>query len=166
MKTIFAASLAVLLAGVVSLAYASKEDEAKAYTKILKSSKDAKEKIMAATEIGNLGLIRKSYAREAIPYLIEACKDKEPKLRSAAAEALGKVDPPEDAGAVDLLTDMVKNDKETAVRMSAARGLASMGASAKSALPTLREIAKMEDKKSQLGRAAMQAAQAIQGSKK
>ena len=166
MKKIFAISLALLFTGTVSLARASKEDEAKAYTKILKTSKDAKEKIMAVTEIGNLGMVRKSYAKEAIPYLIEACKDKEAKLRAAAAEALGKVDPPEDAGAVELLSDMVKNDKEMAVRLSAARGLGAMGASAKSALPTLREIAKTEDKKSPLSRGAMQAVQAIQGGKK
>ncbi len=166
MKKPFLIGFAILLLGGVSLVYASKEDEAKKYTHDLKTSKDAKVKIIAANEIGTLGQIRKSYAAEAVPYLIEACKDKDAKLRSAAAEALGKVDPPSDSNAVELLTDMVKNDKEMDVKLAAARGLAAMGSSAKSAIPTLREIAKSEDKKSKLGRAAMQAAQAIQGGKK
>src|SRR5262245_54872291 len=98
---------AVLLAGTFSLAFAGREDDAAKYTKILKGSKDVSAKIEAAVEIGRLGQIKKSYAREAIPYLVESCKDKDAKLRAAAAEALGKVDPPEDVKAVDLLADMV-----------------------------------------------------------
>ncbi len=166
MKKLIAFGMIAVFLGTVSLAFAGKEDEAKEATRILKTSKDTAAKIQAAIDIGKLGLIKKSFATEAIPYLMTACKDKEAKLRSAAAEALGKVDPPEDSKAVELLTDMVKNDKSPEVQVSAARGLAAMGPSAKEALPTLREIASKEDKKSKLSREVKMAAQAIVGYKK
>ena len=156
-----ALGLTVLFLGTVSLAFAGKEDEAKQATKILKSSKDVKAKIAAAVEIGNLGQIKKSYAKEALPYLVECCKNKDGQLRAAAAEALGKVDPPDELNAAELLADMVKNDKDTNVRMAAARGLGAMGQAAKSAVPTLREVMSKEDKKSKVYRASMEAMRAI-----
>jgi HEAT repeat protein len=156
-----ALGLTVLFLGTVSLAFASKEDDAIKFTKILKSSKDVKAKIEAANEIGNLGQVKKSYAKDAVPYLVQCCKDKDAGLRAAAADALGKVDPPEDVKAVDLLAGMVKSDKDTTVRMAAARGLAAMGPAAKTAVPTLREVMSKEDKKSKIYRASMDAMRSI-----
>src|SRR5437879_700385 len=147
MRKLFALCFVALFVGTVSLAFASKQDEAIKATQVLKSSKDTAAKIQAAIDIGNIGQIKKSYAIDAIPYLVAACKDKDAKLRGTAAEALGKVDPPEDFKAVDLLTDMAKNDKSTDVKVSAIKGLASLGQGAKSALPVLREIQGKEDKK-------------------
>ncbi|MFL5340190.1 MAG: HEAT repeat domain-containing protein [Gemmataceae bacterium] len=161
MKKTFLAGLALLLAGGASLVFAGKEDDAKKYIQDLKTSKDVQVKVIAVTEIGNIGMVRKSYVKDAVPLLVESCKAKEPKLRAAAAEALGKVDPPTDANAVELLTDIVKTDKDTDVKLAATRGLAALGAKAKSALPTLQEIVKNEDKKSKLYRGAMDASRAI-----
>jgi HEAT repeat protein len=153
--------LVVLFGGTLSLAFAGKEEDAAKYTKILKTSKDAKSKAEAATELGNLGQIKKSYAKDAVPHLVQGCKDKDAGLRAAAAEALGKVDPPEDVKAAELLADMVKSDKDIGVRMAAARGLAAMGPSAKNVVPTLREVMSKEDKKSKIYRATMEAMRSI-----
>jgi HEAT repeat protein len=165
MKRSFVLGMLGVLVGAASLAFASKQDEAVKATQVLKSSKDTAAKIQAAIEIGNIGQIKKSYVADAIPYLIECCKDKEAKLRGAAAEALGKVDPPESSNAVDVLTDMAKNDKSTEVKIAAMKGLGSMGPSAKSALPTLRDIMNKEDKKSGLYRSAMDATRTINARK-
>ena len=161
MKKLFALGFVALLVGTVSLAFAGKQDEAAKAIQVLKSSKDVAAKIQAAVDIGNIGQIKKSYAEPAIPYLLDGCKDKDARFRGAAAEALGKVDPPEDSKAVDLLTEMAKNDKNTDVKVSAIKGLASMGRSAKSSLPALREIQSKEDKKSKLYNAARDATRAI-----
>src|SRR5947208_2250834 len=161
MKKLVAIGMLAVFLGTVSLALASKEDEAKKATMILKTSKDTSAKVQACIDIGNLGLIKKSYAADALPYLVAACKEKDAKLRAAAAEALGKVDPPEEIKAVDLLTDMAKNDKDNGARVAAMRGLGAMGQAAKSALPTLREITSKEDKKTNLYREAMNASRAI-----
>src|SRR5438046_1457706 len=160
MKSIFGALVALAL--VATAAQAGKEDDAKKYTNDLKTSKDVNVKITAIQEIGKLGQIKKSYATDALPYMIEACKDKKnAKLRAAAAEAIGKVDPPTDLNVVELLTDMAKTDKDTQVQIAAIRGLANMGPAAKSAIPALRELTSKDDK-SPLSRAAMNAVRTIQ----
>src|SRR5262249_40488769 len=150
MKKLFALGFFALLAGTVSLAFASKQDEANRAIQVLKSSKDVTAKIQAAIDIGNIGQIKKSYAEPAIPYLLDGCKSKDAKFRAAAAEALGKIDPPEDSKAIDLLTELAKNDSNTDVKVAAIRGLAAMGPAAKSAWPTLRPIARKEDKKTSM----------------
>lgn len=161
MKKLFALGFLALSLGTVSLAFASKQDEAIKATQILKTSKDTAAKIQAAIDIGDIGQIKKSYAADAIPCLILCCKDKDAKLRGAAAEALGKVDPPEESKAVEILTEMAKSDTSTDVKVSAVKGLGSMGPTAKSALPTLREIANKEDKKSKLTNVIRNATRAI-----
>jgi len=165
MKKLFALGFFLLLAGTVSLAFASKQDEANKAIQVLKSSKDITAKVQAAIEIGNIGQIKKSYAEPAIPYLLDGCKSKDAKFRAAAAEALGKIDPPEDSKAVDVLSDLAKNDSNTDVKVAAIRGLGAMGPAAKSALPTLREIASKEDKKSRLTNVIRDATRAISAKK-
>lgn len=129
-------------------AHAGKEEDAAKYTKELKSSGNVKVKIEAATKIGELGQIKKSWAAEAVPYLIKACKDDDKKLRAAAAEALGKVDPPPESKAIETLIDLVKNDKELSVQQAAARGLGHMGPAAREAVPTLREaVSKIKNRR-------------------
>ncbi|HEV3142879.1 MAG TPA: HEAT repeat domain-containing protein [Gemmataceae bacterium] len=151
--------------GFVSLAEANKEEDAIKYTKMLKTAKSVQDKMEAARELGNIGQINKKYVKDAIPLLIECCKDKKnADLRAVAAEALGKADPAADTGAVELLTDLVKNDSEMKVKQAAARGLGAMGSSAKDALPVLRDTAKNVDKKD--ARPFRDAAMAIQGTKK
>ena len=162
-KLIGLVALAACL-GLVSFAEANKEEDAIKYTKLLKTAKNVQDKMEAARELGNIGQIKKSYVKDAIPLLIECCKDKNAELRAVAAEALGKADPDPSTGAVDVLTKLVKDDSEMKVKQAAARGLGAMGSSAKDALPLLRDTAKNVDKKD--ARPFRDAAMAIQGTKK
>jgi HEAT repeat protein len=164
MKKLFAlATAGVLLAG--SAAFAGKAEDAARYTNDLKTSKDMKVKITAAEEIGKLAMINKKYGKEAIEYLFEACKDKNPRLRAAAALSLGQSYNEEDDKAVTLLTTLMKDDGDMDVRIAATRGLAAIGAKAKSALPTMRELAAKEDDKSRLKRALRDSMRTIAGQK-
>ena len=140
---------------------ADKEAEARKYLEDLRKGKSAKVKVTALQELGKLAAVQKSLVTDALPDIYKALNDKDPGIRAAAALCLGQCDEPADK-AVPALMKLLKNDKEDEkVRIGAARGLASMGSSAKEALPTLRMIAKNSDKKSPLGKAAKQAAKAI-----
>ena len=93
-----------------------------------------------------MATIRKSYGKEAIPYLFEACKDKDANLRAAAAEALGRAYSEDDNKAVETLHDMLKSDKSDAVRVAVINGLVAQGIKAKEVIPTLRKIVQDEPK--------------------
>ncbi len=144
-------------------AFAGKADDAARYTEDLKTSKDVKVRIIAAQEIGKLAEVRKTYGKDAVPYLIESCKDKDPGMRAAAAEALGKSYTGDDDSVVSMLTTMSKDDGDMKVRIGAIRGLGAIGPKAKSALPTLREMMAEEnkDKKSPLRRPLQETVNAI-----
>jgi HEAT repeat protein len=148
------AGLGIWLVLSTAIVASSKEEEAAAHTKVLKESTDSKAKTAAAEEIGRLGAIKKSYAVEAVPYLIKALKDKDVKLRSVAAVSLGRVDPPAET-AVPALVELLKNDKEIPVKVAAMQGLMHMGPNAKEAVPAIREHAKKD-----ADRRLMQAARA------
>ena len=164
MKTLIAFAACGLLLAATSARAENRADEAARYTDQLKKSKDAKTKITAIEELGKLGTVNKKYAKDAVPYIMDACKDRDSKLRATAAEALGKAySGDEDEKVVGLLTDMLKKDKEdNAVKMAAARGLAAMGPRAKEALPTMREIVQKEPQQSPLRRAVQQSMRSIQ----
>jgi HEAT repeat protein len=169
MTRFLTAGLAALLLGSFSTAYAeTKEEAAKRYLGDLKSS-DTKVRLMAIEEIGKLGQIKASYGKPAIPLLVEALKDKDAKVRAAAALALGQVDPEKDE-ALEPLLSLVKNDKEElAVRRSAILGLAALGEKATDALPALRMIQQnkeMTREVMQLKQAARQAIMAIMPARK
>ena len=91
-------------------AFASeKEEEAKKYAEQLRKSKDAKVKITALRELGNLAQIKKSFITPALPDVYKAVDDKDPGVRAAAAVALGKADEPyEKVG--DILVKLLKED--------------------------------------------------------
>jgi HEAT repeat protein len=143
-----------------NVSFATKAEDAARYTKTLQSSKITSDKITAAKEIGKLATVNKTYGKEAIPYLFEACKDKDANLRAAAAEALGRAYGDEDGKAVEVLHDMLKNDKSDIARLGAVDGLVAQGQKAKEAIPTLRKIVQ-DDGKSRLGRAANNAIRAL-----
>ena len=144
-----------------------KEDEAKKYTEQLRKGKDAKSKITALHELGNLAQIKTSLVADALPDVYKAVEDKDAGVRAAAAEALGKADEPYNK-AGEILVKLIKEDKDEAVKISAIRGLTVMGQNAKDALPTIRDVVKdtAGDKKSKLGQAAKDALKAIGGGKK
>jgi len=137
---------------------ANNEADAKKYTEDLRKGKDAKVKATALLELGKLAAIQKSLVEDALPDIYKALEDKDASIRAAAATCLGQCDEPVDK-AIPLLTKMLKEDKEDAVKIGALRGLASMGPAAKSALPDINNLA--GDKKSAVGKAAIAARKAI-----
>jgi len=144
----------------VDLLAADRAEEARKYADDLRKGKTAKVKVTALKELGNLAAIQKSLAADALPDIYKSLEDKDAGIRAAAAHCLGQCDEPVEK-AVPALLKMLKNEKEEdAVRIGAARGLASMGPGAKSALPTLNMIVKA-DKKSKLGKEANNARKAI-----
>lgn len=143
-------------------AAASDESDAERYTKDLKKGKDAKVKVTALLELGKLASVRKSLVTPALPDIYKALEDKDASIRAAAAQCLGSCDEPSDK-TVPLLVKMLKEEKEDSVKIGVAKGLASIGSDAKSALPTLREIA--NDKASKVSGTAKMAVKAIAGKK-
>src|SRR5262249_15962656 len=92
-----------------------KEEEAKKYTEQLRKGKDTKSKITALQELGKLAQIKKSFIADALPDVYKATEDKDPGVRAAAAEALGKADEPY-SKAGEILVKMIKDDKEDSVK--------------------------------------------------
>lgn len=162
-------ALTALFGGVLALMApeglraANKVEEAKKYTLQLKLSKDAKQKVAALNELGDLGRLMKALVADAMPDMVASLKDKEPTVRAAAATAVGKCDPGTEG--INALVDILKNEKEESVKLAALKGLAAAGPGARSALPAIREISKKEDKKSKLAKAAQDASRSI-GQKK
>lgn len=103
------------------------------------SGGNAKARAEAAREIGDIGLVKTSYTKPAIPALIRAAqKDKDNGVREAALIALGECDAePEIAMPVFLAALKEKDDK---VRTAAARGAAHLGGDAQDAMPELKRI--------------------------
>ncbi len=96
-------------------------------------------------------------AGPAVPLLIEAMGDKESRVRSSAAEAVGDIGP-RASSAVPALTDLLR-DKENYVRGVAACSLGKMGRAAKSAVPAL--IAASRNPQLDVGKKAAEALRAI-----
>lgn len=148
----------VLYLGTAPEAHASNDEDAKKYTKDLKTSKDAKVRVAALNELGRLAAIMTSYAGDALPSIYAALEDKDAGVRAAAAACLGACDQPADK-AIPALVKILKDDKEESAKIGALKGLTAMGTAAKTALPEIRKLT--ADKKSALGKAAQQAAKAI-----
>lgn len=142
---------------------ASDISDAKKYTEDLKKSKDAKVRAVALQELGKLAVIQKALVGDALPDIYKSLEDKDASIRAAAATCLGQCDEPADK-AVPALMKLLKDDKEESVKIGATKGLAAMGAGAKDALQTLRDLA-AADKKSALGKAATTAVKSIAGKK-
>ena len=142
-----------------------KDEEAKKYTEQLRKGKDTKSKIVALQSLGELAQIKKSFIADALPDVYKAIEDKDAGVRAAAAETLGKADEPyEKVG--EILVKLIKEDKEDAVKIGALKGLTVMREGAKDALPAISEVVKANDKKTNLGKAAIAAKAAISGKKK
>ena len=137
-------SAAILLVGLFTIAASSgviagpKEVEAKKYTDQLQTSKDAKVRAEAIEKLGDLAKVNRKYGVAALPDIKNALKDPDVNVRKAAAKAYGCCDP-EDSDAVASLIDVLKNDKEEAVRKNAALGLKAMGEKSLSAVPELKQ---------------------------
>ena len=143
------------------LAAASKEKEAQRHIQTLRTSQDPKAVVSALEELGKLGQIIKSLAAPAIPEIMIALKHSDPKIRAAAAVAIGKVDA-DPKEVLPVLIKMLKDDPAEEVKIAATRGLAAMGDMAKPATKELRELSKTDElRKTKLGRAAQDAMRSI-----
>ncbi|NEU72665.1 PBS lyase [Hassallia byssoidea VB512170] len=81
---------------------------------------------------------------KAVPDLVKALQNKNPKVRSSAADALGKIGE-KAASATPALAEALKNDNEAYVRSSAAQALGRIGKEAASATPALAEALKNDN---------------------
>src|SRR5262249_7279828 len=139
-----------------------KKDDVPALIKALKN-KSPKVRISAAEDLGHIGAVKASDAKDAIPPLFDLMKkDKNADVRKAAVAALGKMDP-DPTEAVPAFMDALK-DKVPAVRAAAAGALGQLGPDAKDALSALREM--QNDKDRNVSRAARMAIKSISGKKK
>lgn len=143
--------------------------EAAKYVKDLKTSKDAKVRATALTEIGKIGQIQKALVEDALPDVVKALADKETAVRAAAAKAYGMLDP-EPKEAVPALLKLLKEDKAAEVKVAAVEGLGMMGPSAKEATKELREVVRSKKDKDNrptpLARAAQNSLRQINPPKK
>jgi HEAT repeat protein len=154
------AAVALTFGLVVAVAPAgpNPKDAAK-YVNQLKTSKDAKVRASALTEIGKIGQIQKSLVADALPDLVKCLADKDAGVRAAAAKAYGMLDP-EPKEAVPALLKLVKEDKVSDVKLAAVEGLGMMGPAAKDATKDLRALVQAKkDKKDKTEAMLMRAAQ-------
>lgn len=164
---IFLCSVSLVLAG--GFGVPKKEDVPK-YLKQLKSSPSAADRAKAAEMLGRRGRVNANDVDAAIDPLKKALqKDKDAKVRAAAARALGDIHP-EDSGTVPALIDRLKNDEIMDVKMATVVALGQFGAEARDALPSLRQMAAKFDTKAAKRSAAAQTIQtaikSISGAKK
>jgi HEAT repeat protein len=138
------------------------DDDMTALLKELKS-KNAGVRAAAAREVGRLGAIRASDAKEAIPLLLNIVKkDTESSTRKAAMEALARIDP-DPKETVPVLLDALK-DKNAAVRQAAAEALGQFPGQSQEIIPVLKETEK--DKNKMVERAAKMSLKNLREQKK
>jgi HEAT repeat protein len=124
-----------------------KKEDVPKYLAQLKTSKVAADRAKAAEMLGKRGSINVKDVEEAIEPLKDAVqKDKDGKVRAAAARALGNIAPDAEK-TVPILLDKLKNDEVMDVKMAAVVALGQYGPDAKDALPTLRQMLAKYDTK-------------------
>ena len=130
-------SISLVLAGGIGIP--RKEDVPK-YLKQLQTATSAADRAKAAEMLGKRGGINANDVEDAVDPLKNALqKDKDAKVRAAAARALGNIHPEAEA-TVPLLIDRLKTDEVTDVKMALVVALGQYGGDAKDALPPLREM--------------------------
>lgn len=156
-------SLTALVMMVSSASASNYQEQADKYRDQLTSSKDPKEKITALKKLAEIGAIRITYVRPAVPEVFKLLEDSDPKVRAAAAESLGKLDPDLDK-ALPALGKLLK-DSDDDVKMAAARGLSAMGQRAQPAVKDLRAAQNKasEDDNNRVRNAMRNAVRAITG---
>lgn len=118
-------------------------------------SEEAKERVQAAKALGAIEGWKpdRPKAKEVVPPLIEALKDKEDEVRAHVALTLALVGPGAKEPVAAALVDAL-NDKNAEVRQYAADGLGRIGAVTKKVVPALIEAIKDKNAKVR-SRAAM-----------
>ena len=164
---VFLGSISLVLAGGIGI---PKKEDVPKYLKKLQTSSSGADRAKAAEMLGKRGGINANDVEDAIEPLKTALKkDKDAKVRAAAARALGNIHPDAE-GTVPLLIDRLKNDEVMDVKMATVVALGLFGGEAKDALPQLREMAAKFDtkaaKKSNDAQTIQAAIKAISGAKK
>ncbi len=126
----------------------TKEEEAKRWATDLVKAKDAKTRAKAADELGKLGTVKRTLATPYTKDLLNALKDSDGKVRGAAANALGCIDPDDKKAVFDKIHDTLKAEKDTGAMQGLMQGLADVARLSndedlkKAALMTLRDLQK------------------------
>lgn len=135
------AMFGILFLGVISLVVgATKEEEVAKYLKEAEKSKDSKARVRAINEVGDLGALQAKLGQPAVPVFLKLLDDKDPKVRSAAAVNIVRLDLENKKEVVDKFSKMLKEDGAEEVRNSVTRALGLMGTDAKPAVPAIREL--------------------------
>lgn len=165
-KRIASLTLGLFLLGSITLLAAPTREEADAakYAAQLKSTSKTGDKVTALKELGRLGQISTTLAKNSIPDIMKSLDDKDAKVRAQAAHTIGLVDPENKSEVISKLTKMLKEEKDEPVKEGAAMGLGAMGSDAKDAIGALREAQAKAGKKG--SRAYQNAIMAITGKKK
>jgi HEAT repeat protein len=140
---VFLFSVSLVVAGGIGI---PKREDVPKYMKQLNSG-NASDRARAAEMLGKRGGINANDVEDAMPPLRRLLeKDKDNKVRAAAAKALGDIhlDP---EGTVPLLIDRLKADDKKDVKMAIVVALGQYGPDAKDGLPALREMAAKFDTK-------------------
>jgi HEAT repeat protein len=122
-------SFAALLVAAVGLTAATREEQAKKYAADLKS-KDAKVRLTAARELGNLGQLQRRLTEPYTADIVAALKDSDPKVRAEVARTLARIDPAEKKEAVTKLIDLLKSEKSEDAREGQETGIGELAAMA------------------------------------
>jgi HEAT repeat protein len=116
--------------------------------KILKTSKDAKQRVDACNELGELAQVKLSLVRPAVPHLLTALKDAEVEVRKAAISTLGFIEPYPREWVPNLLP-LLADGEAREVRLGAVGILGAVETGAKEAIPLLEAIQKKENDKAE-----------------
>lgn len=146
---IFFCSISLVLAQGIGV---PKKEDVPKYLTQLKGSNNAADRAKAAEMLGKRGSINADDVAGAVePLKTALSKDKDARVRAAAARALGII-LPEAKETVPLLVDKLKNDESQDVKMATVVSLGLYGPDAKEALPKLREMmAKFDTKAAKKG---------------
>ena len=108
--------------------------------RVLKEDTTAQHRAEAARAIGSIGLL----ARSSIPNLLEAIKDSDRNVSTAAMEAIGKLGSATEVILPELIDKSLK-DPDKRVRRYAARAIGKMGAAGGTAMDALIELTNDSD---------------------
>lgn len=133
----FLCSVSLSLAGGIGI---PKKEDVPKYLRLLQTSTSPADRVKAADMLGKRGGINAPDVEDAVDPLKTALeKDKDAKVRAAAARALGNIHPDAET-MVPLFISRLKADEVKDVKMAIIVALGQFGPEAKAALPPLREM--------------------------
>jgi HEAT repeat protein len=121
------AAIALFVFASATLLAASREEQAKKYAAELKS-KDAKTRVNALKELGDLGAIQRKLTEPYTGDIMATLKDSDANVRGEAARTLARIDPTEKKEAIEKLIELLKNEKSEAAREGQETGIGRLGA--------------------------------------